>query len=76
MITLQPVVKINDARTNFPPVIKVNYKIVGRRDGDVAICFADPSKAEIILNWKATRGVNEMCRSYFNFLNQSAILKQ
>ena len=56
--------------------IKVNYKIVGRRDGDVAICFADPSKAEIILNWKATRGVNEMCRSYFNFLNQSAILKQ
>ena len=27
MIMLQPVVKINDTRKNFPPVIKVNNKI-------------------------------------------------
>jgi hypothetical protein len=27
MITLQPVVKINDARTNFPPIVKVNNKV-------------------------------------------------
>lgn len=40
----------------------VPYKIAGRRDGDVAICYADPSKANRELKWKATRGLEEMCR--------------
>jgi UDP-glucose 4-epimerase len=40
---------------------KIPYKIVGRRPGDIASCYADPSKAEKELSWKATRGINEMC---------------
>ena len=40
---------------------KIPYKIVKRRDGDIAECYADPSKAETELNWLATRGIEEMC---------------
>lgn len=40
---------------------KVNYKIVPRRDGDLATCYSDPSKAERELGWKAERGLLEMC---------------
>lgn len=41
--------------------IKVPYKIVQRREGDIAECYADPSKAYSILGWKAKRGIEEMC---------------
>ena len=40
---------------------KVPYKIVGRRPGDIACCYADPTKAERELSWKASRDINEMC---------------
>lgn len=40
----------------------VPFKIVDRRPGDVAICYADPTKAKNELNWEATRGIAEMCR--------------
>ena len=39
----------------------VNYKIVERRPGDVAECYADPTKAYEVLGWKAERGLNKMC---------------
>ncbi len=39
----------------------IPYKIVGRRAGDVACCFADPSLAHQNLDWRATRGIEEMC---------------
>jgi len=39
---------------------KIPYKIVGRRPGDIAECYADVSKAERVLGWKAKRGLNEM----------------
>jgi UDP-glucose 4-epimerase len=42
--------------------IKIPYKIVGRRPGDVAISYADPTKAKEELGWVATRGIEEMCR--------------
>jgi UDP-glucose 4-epimerase len=42
--------------------IKISYKIVGRCSGDVAICYADPTKAKEELGWVATRGIEEMCR--------------
>ncbi len=50
--------------------VKVNYKIVGRRPGDIAICYADPTKAENELNWKATRTIEDMCRDTWKFINQ------
>ncbi|MDZ7370121.1 MAG: UDP-glucose 4-epimerase GalE [candidate division KSB1 bacterium] len=46
---------------------KIPYEIVGRRPGDAAICFADPSKAERELNWKASRTLEEMCRDMWNW---------
>ena len=39
----------------------VKYKIVERRPGDIAECFANPEKANIELNWKAKFGIDEMC---------------
>ncbi|HHT50277.1 MAG TPA: UDP-glucose 4-epimerase GalE [Eubacteriaceae bacterium] len=41
---------------------KVDYTIVDRRPGDIDICYADPSKAERELGWKARRDIQDMCR--------------
>ena len=40
---------------------RIPYRIVDRRPGDVAICYADPSKAKKELGWVAERGIEEMC---------------
>jgi UDP-glucose 4-epimerase len=39
----------------------IPYKIVGRRPGDIAACYADVAKAKKELGWSADRGVDEMC---------------
>ena len=39
----------------------VPYKIVDRRPGDIATCYADPALAERLLGWKAEFGVERMC---------------
>ena len=39
----------------------IPHRIVGRRPGDVASCYADPSLARRELGWQATRGLAEMC---------------
>ena len=39
----------------------IPYKIVGRRPGDVASCYADPSLAQRELGWQADKGLTEMC---------------
>lgn len=41
--------------------VDVPYVIAARRDGDIAECYADVSKAERILGWKAEKGIDEMC---------------
>jgi UDP-glucose 4-epimerase len=40
---------------------KIPYTIVDRRPGDIAVCYADPSKAKRELGWVAERGIEEMC---------------
>ncbi len=40
---------------------EIPYEIKPRREGDIAECYADPSKAEKVLGWKAERGLDEMC---------------
>lgn len=40
---------------------KINYRIAPRRDGDIAVCFADAQKAQRELGWRAERDVDEMC---------------
>ena len=42
-------------------------KIVSRRAGDLAVSFADVSKAERLFNWKAEYGIDEMCADSWNF---------
>jgi len=40
---------------------EVPYKIVNRRPGDVAKCYADPSYAKEVLGWKAKKDIQQMC---------------
>jgi UDP-glucose 4-epimerase len=41
--------------------LKIPYRVVERRKGDIAICYADPLKAKISLGWTAEKGIEEMC---------------
>lgn len=47
--------------------LKVPYKIVARRPGDIATCYADPTKAAEILGWRAEFGIEDMCRDMANW---------
>lgn len=38
------------------------YVIDPRREGDIAVCYSDPSKAEKVLHWKARKNLEDMCR--------------
>lgn len=51
--------------------IKLNYKIVERRPGDIAECYADPSKALKELNWKAEKNIEDMCKDSYNFVKKN-----
>ncbi|CAG9859965.1 unnamed protein product [Phyllotreta striolata] len=45
----------------------INYEMVGRREGDIASCYADASLAKQELNWVATRDIKDMCRDTWNW---------
>ena len=47
--------------------VKIKYKIVARRPGDVAVCYADPTKAKEELNWVAQKNLQDMCKDSWNF---------
>ena len=47
--------------------VKVKYEIVDRRPGDIAECYADPTKAEFELGWKAEKNLEEMCKDSWRF---------
>ena len=59
-----------DLVNNFEKVngVKVPYKIVDRRPGDIDSCYADPTKAEKELGWKAELGLEDMMRDSYNFI--------
>ncbi len=42
--------------------IPVPYKMTPRRPGDIAQCYADPTKAEKVLGWKAEKDLDTMCK--------------
>ncbi|RRC93123.1 UDP-glucose 4-epimerase GalE [Erysipelotrichaceae bacterium OH741_COT-311] len=46
---------------------EVPFKIVERRPGDVATCYADPTKALELLGFKAKCDVDQMCKDSWNF---------
>ena len=47
--------------------IKVNYVIGARRPGDIPACYADASKAEKELGWKAEKNIEDMCKDTWHF---------
>lgn len=55
--------------------IDVPYEIVGRRPGDIATCYADASKAEKELGWKAKLGIEEMVSGAWNFEIENTKMK-
>lgn len=49
----------------------IPYRITGRRPGDIAECYADPTLAKKELNWIAERGIDEMCRDTWNWQSKN-----
>ncbi len=50
---------------------QVPYKIVERRPGDIAECWADPSKANKDLGWVATRSLQDMTTDGWKWQSQN-----
>ena len=42
--------------------VHIPFQIVGRRAGDIPVCFASAEKAKVLLGWQATRTLSDMCR--------------
>ena len=51
--------------------VEVKYKISDRRPGDIAECYANPTKAKKELGWVCERGIEEMCRDSWNFIKSN-----
>lgn len=48
--------------------VMVPYKIVARRDGDIACCYADTEYAKKKLNWEAKYDLTDMVKSAYNYV--------
>lgn len=55
--------------------VKIKYQIVDRRPGDVPTCYADVSKAERELGWRATKTIQEACKDTWRWQYTSAQLQ-
>lgn len=51
--------------------VDVPYKIVGRRDGDIASCYADASKSKEVLGWSSEKTVKDMVIDSYNYVKGS-----
>lgn len=40
---------------------EIPYQITDRRPGDIAACYADPTKANTVLNWRAEKSIEQAC---------------
>ena len=50
---------------------EIKYQIKERRPGDIATCYADPSKAKRELGWEAEYGIEEMCADSWRWQSQN-----
>ena len=50
----------------------VNYKFAARRPGDIAVCYADTTKAKNELNFVANHTLEDMCKSSYEFEKQNS----
>ena len=51
--------------------VEVPYQIVGRRAGDIAACYADPTKSRDVLGWTAQETLADMCRDSWNWQSKN-----
>ena len=49
----------------------VKYRVVDRRAGDVATCYANPSLAKTLLGWQAKLDINAMCRDAWHWQSKN-----
>lgn len=56
--------------------VTVNHELSDRRPGDIDVVYADSSKAQRELGWKATRTLEDMCRDSWNFMKSHTPLCQ
>jgi UDP-glucose 4-epimerase len=49
----------------------IPYKLVDRRPGDIATCYADPSSAKQILGWEANLGIEAMCKDTWHWQSKN-----
>jgi UDP-glucose 4-epimerase len=47
------------------------YEVVGRRSGDIAASYADPSRAQAELGWTATHTIDDMCADSWRWQSQN-----
>ena len=50
--------------------VKVPYKIAPRRDGDIATCYSDPTKAKNELGFVATKTIEDICHDSYKFVTR------
>lgn len=53
--------------------VKIPYELVERRSGDIAVCYADTSKAERELGWKTEYSIREMVKDVWRFEKMQAL---
>ncbi len=51
--------------------MEIPYKIMDRRPGDIATCYADTSKAKELLGWSAQYDIDDMCQDAWNFAQKN-----
>ena len=51
--------------------VAVPYAITDRRPGDIATCYADPTKSAQLLGWKAEHDLQDMCRDSWNWQSRN-----
>jgi UDP-glucose 4-epimerase len=51
--------------------INIPYQIVDNRPGDIAVCYADSTKAKTDLGWTAEKGIDEMCRDSWKWQSEN-----
>ena len=51
--------------------VKIPYVLDPRRPGDIAVCYADPAKAERVLGWRAEKDIADMCRDSWNWQSKN-----
>ena len=51
--------------------VDVPYKIVERRPGDIAVCYADSNRAKEMLGWTAEKTLEDMCKDTWNWQSKN-----